>query len=388
MDTLLTCDEGGMYKLMFVPSKQNTVTDSSSSIVSLTNPMVLDMDRFLLDKEYVLCKHITKLSLESKNAKTNSILVSGRMLHHIAQRAMCNLKKALAILTTMAEVSAITPAGVEYMSGISETEVKLKLLQLMYVSLNGKEEDGDDDDMKVIDIAKNSKNNDGDGFASNFEGERPPGWFFTGWFAFCMFGPFVEESERIPILEPSGMVSDSRQENGRANLRKLAKEINDNERVNDNVNKRGVSIETKINIASLEMKSESINNQKKERMMMAVSGSLNAVQRDIERLEGRALRYCTEYNSNHQLWKDISVLEEKSKKLQDELTSMAYASPPKKRIKIIDASSPDQVEVVKVTDLNITNDERAAIPPVNIVSIDSTTTTGTSLSSDQISEAN
>ena len=131
--------------------------------------MVPDTNQFLLDKEYFVGKHITKLSLESKNAKTNSILVSGQMLHHIAQRAMYKLKKALAILTTMPKVSAITPAIVEYMSGISESKVKLKLLHLMYVSLNGKEEDGNDDDIKVFDFAKISKNN-GDGNESNSEG--------------------------------------------------------------------------------------------------------------------------------------------------------------------------------------------------------------------------
>ena len=52
--------------------------------------------------------------------------------------------------------------------------------------------------------------------------------------------------------------------------------------------------------------------------------------------------------------------------------------------KIMDTSPPDRIKVTKVTKINLINDKGAAIPPVNIISID--TTSGGSLSSDQISE--
>ena len=53
--------------------------------------------------------------------------------------------------------------------------------------------------------------------------------------------------------------------------------------------------------------------------------------------------------------------------------------------KIMDTSPPDRIEVIKVTKKNLLNDKGAAIPaPVNIISID--TTSGASISSDQISE--
>jgi hypothetical protein len=48
---------------------------------------------------------------------------------------------------------------------------------------------------------------------------RPTGWYFNGWFAFCMFGPFVVESERVTTIEPGGVVADSNVKNGRTEQR-------------------------------------------------------------------------------------------------------------------------------------------------------------------------
>ena len=61
MDCLLT-GEGGLYKSMLVASKQASSSSSTvvtDSIVSFsTTTMVLDMDRFMLEKEYNIGKHI------------------------------------------------------------------------------------------------------------------------------------------------------------------------------------------------------------------------------------------------------------------------------------------------------------------------------------------
>jgi hypothetical protein len=45
---------------------------------------------------------------------------------------------------------------------------------------------------------------------------RPYGWFFSGWFAFCLFGPFVEENQRLTIFAEGGNKQDSLKINGRA----------------------------------------------------------------------------------------------------------------------------------------------------------------------------
>jgi hypothetical protein len=163
--------------------------------------------------------------LESKTVKQSRGLVSGRNLHSVAMMAMANMKKALAILTLMPEVESLTPVGVAYKSGISEGEVKLKLLQLMFVELRGKEDIGDEDDAdvtaaEVVPVADVIT--------------RPSGWYFNGWFAFCMFGPFVVEASRVTIFEVGGTAADSNVTNGRAEQRKKNKQEGNEERQTSN----------------------------------------------------------------------------------------------------------------------------------------------------------
>jgi hypothetical protein len=44
---------------------------------------------------------------------------------------------------------------------------------------------------------------------------RPYGWFFSGWFAFCLFGPFVNEHQRLTIFEEGSNKQDNMRINGR-----------------------------------------------------------------------------------------------------------------------------------------------------------------------------
>ena len=137
--------------------------------------LCLSCDKFCLQKEYVVGLHILKNVLESKNAKISSGIVTGRMLHNIALRAMRNMKKALALLTHLDGVSALTPAGVEYCSGITESEIKLLLLQLMFDELRGKEHEDDEEEPKTVSVSTNTKDNN-----IPLVTKRPSAWFFYG----------------------------------------------------------------------------------------------------------------------------------------------------------------------------------------------------------------
>jgi hypothetical protein len=90
---------------------------------------------------------------------------------------MANMKEDMAFLMLMPEVDKITREGVVYKTGISEHEVKSKLLDQMFVELNGKvdvvnlDEENDDNPQETEDPnplvpVKN----------------RPPGWFFQDGF--------------------------------------------------------------------------------------------------------------------------------------------------------------------------------------------------------------
>ena len=234
-------------------------------------------------------------------------------------------------------VDCLTPVGVEYKSGISEAELKLKLLQLMYVELRGKEDVGDEDEVEVTpaeivpapDLLV-----------------CPNGWYFNGWFAFCMFGPFVVESDRVTIIEVGGTTADSNVSNGRAEVRKKKKKEEDEEFNKDCVNKRGMSMQMKLGIAKLEMKSEDLLAQKKERRMMAINCSIQVVQPNLDRAENRAHKLCPEYNEENVFWKKLKELENESNSLQRMLKEISIeSSPPSKRKRLLGSSPPVQVSL-------------------------------------------
>jgi hypothetical protein len=93
-----------------------------------------------LDKDYKIGRHLTKTALENKTLNISGGLVRGRTLLRIARRSMANMKKANAFLLQMPEVDEVTREGVVYKSGIGEAEVKIKLLALMFIELNGKQD--------------------------------------------------------------------------------------------------------------------------------------------------------------------------------------------------------------------------------------------------------
>ena len=134
----------GPYESMFEKRVDTACNSTTTSAVSL----VLNKQMFALESSnYIVGKHIIKKTLESTTFKLDSPLISGRTLHAMALKCLRNMKKALAVLQGMPEVTSLTPMGVELKSGLSEDEVKSKLLDLMYTELKGKVDLPDDEDL-------------------------------------------------------------------------------------------------------------------------------------------------------------------------------------------------------------------------------------------------
>jgi hypothetical protein len=243
-----------------------TVTDSDSD----TNPSTLALNRsqFLLDKDYVINRHFTRSFLANKNTSGLGGLVRGRALHAIGKKSIANMKKALAFLRMIPEVDELTKEGVVYKSGIGEEEVKSKLLDLMFIELNGKS-DGDKVEEITVDDEDDSNNiiispETEDVRLDSSTKSRPYGWFFSGWFAFCLFGPFVKENQRLTIFEEGANKQDNMKINGRAAKREVEKKESEIERNNDNKTDRGISMSMKIGFATLELKSKEIEMKSKQ----------------------------------------------------------------------------------------------------------------------------
>jgi hypothetical protein len=311
------------------------VTDSNSN----ANPSTLALNRskFLLDKDFVINRHFTKSFLANKATSGLGGLVRGRALHAIGKKSIANMKKALAFLRMIPEVDELTKEGVIYKSGIGEEEIKSKLLDLMFIELNGKS-DGDKADEITVD-------DDEDNVLISPETEdvrleptaksRPYGWFFSGWFAFCLFGPFVNENQRLTILEEGSNKQDNLKINGRASKREIEKKEVEIARNNDNQTDRGISMSMKIGYATLEikskeleMKSKQINQQEKEGKIIALNLAIQGLNQDIDRAEQRAHRFCPEYDDEHTMWVKVNILETKKAMLKQHLHDLVLTESP------------------------------------------------------------
>ena len=149
----------------------------------------------------------------------------------------------------------------------------------MYVELRGKagrDENDDEDDAPV-----KSTINDSDQVSDNIVCRN--GWYFTGLFAFCMFGPFVPKYDRVNLFETGGTSSDNIIENGQNHVR-LQKKM-DNEQMNDKINVCGESFDMKLGMAIIEVKQKNIHLQKKERKILGINSQIQLVQKKLEQME-------------------------------------------------------------------------------------------------------
>jgi hypothetical protein len=239
----------------------NANIDSSTNIKSL----VLRNDLSQSESVLIAGRDITQIVLE-RTSFTGPSLMKGRKLLNDANNAFRHIRKALAILHQMPEVSFVGNE-IQYNSGVSVEEVKEKLLDGMYDLLNNKpaepginnEVDGEgDDDTSVVISTRNPSPT------------RPKGWLFPGWMALIMFGPFAESRNRLDLIE----IADNGEENkaGNNSRKALRKERAEEKGLKreycvDKYNgdcKRGVSMAHQISMQALEIKNRELAIKERE----------------------------------------------------------------------------------------------------------------------------
>jgi hypothetical protein len=176
------------------------------------NPFILvdDETTFVLDRDYLNGRHLTKPFFENNTMNVSGGLERGRTLQRIAKRSMAKIKKAFAILILMREVDDVPREDVTLKSGICEIEVKFNLLDLMFFEVNGKDDVVNLEEDEIPD--DNALENDDTGANHKNTSTR---LVFTGRFPFCLYGPFVNENLRNTISEKGGNIQDSSKVNGR-----------------------------------------------------------------------------------------------------------------------------------------------------------------------------
>ena len=152
-------------------------------------------------------------------------------------------------------------------------------------------------------------------------------------------------------------------QNGRKSCRENLKKEKNVQNMNDDTNNRGMSWSTKIGIASLEMKSKDLNQQKKELKMLTYNCSINALQQNLVRAELRANQHCPVYDSKNELWMNVMELENRLKHLEEKLVMCGETSP-----ESIKSSSGNSSKRLMISSLLIFNDENDTPAKKNVVS--------------------
>jgi hypothetical protein len=166
--------------------------DANTNAVSL----VLKPDLCQSESMYIAGRDITRTVLE-KTTFTNESLMRGRKLFNDGNGALKNIRKALALLKEIPEIT-FDDDEIVYRSGVTADEVKQKLLDKMHNHLKGKTS------VEESELAANQKSTEDmtadDAVEETVEEIRPPGWMFQGWMAFVLFGPFADKKDRLDLL--------------------------------------------------------------------------------------------------------------------------------------------------------------------------------------------
>ena len=169
-------------------------------------------------------------------------------------------------------------------------------------------------------------------------------WIFKGFFAYLLWGPFVESEHRLEFfgeteLEDSDKVKDKTRSNKRKN--KLDDKLNDH--TSDNSNKRGLTNDQLINLSHLQLQKETLLHKMNERNMIAIKIEFDSLTKEIESAERRAKRRCSEYDECNQYWKIVDGLIEERQSLRQRMKNTDS-------VKITEITTPcDEIMLESVT---------------------------------------
>lgn len=296
------------------------------------SPLVLKRELSRCSFDLIVGRDITYGILERTHFKLDSKLITGRTLHSLAGNCLRNIRKATAILMLLDCVTKVNDEGVQVTSGTSIDEVKNRVLDAMYVELKGKtsfedplDDGGDDQDQcdsgNLVEICTSTDD----------DKMRPDDWFFDGWMAFILFGPFVNVVHRLPIM----MIGDDRcNTTGRKASRENQKK--ENERIKETASGKTdvstsstIDLRDRIGLANIILKQNEMKRNWKECKIIGRNLHLTAKQNEIDRAQKLALALCPEYDPNNQFWKELVKLQSQLVDIENTL-AVALDSPENK----------------------------------------------------------
>jgi hypothetical protein len=324
----LLCNGGYPYNEFYESSskvatkKSSTANDTSSLVLKQS----LSLDRF---RTYYAGIDIKHKDLEKKHM-TGLMLMSGRSLLALAKKGYKMFKKANSFAEQKWDIKKCQPKE----SGLTIEDIVDFVRTEMFKSLNSsmtefekaKELDNEleeeyckvADENESIELENKKDNEDEDKRDDdNDDIILPEGYMFPGFMAFMVWGPFANESNRLPIFN----VGDACKSTviPRAEKRKSDALLKSKERSNDSGHNRGYTIDQRISYESLMLQKKSQDQVSNEAALVALIAHESAFSKSIENAERRAAMRCKEYDSDNIHWKKVDNMIEEHDRILDDL---------------------------------------------------------------------
>ena len=331
----MLCKGHGSYRALYNLS-QVTVTSKNGSTESVNRLFLKPSLHLDLNFNYRADIELVTEDLERKTVN-NPLLVTGRCLHVLAKKGVSFYRKALSFASKKWDVKKNEPIE----SGCNVDDVIDYVRREMYnemYDIQREDSDIDDDynELDEVDDATSNRDEDkekNDGEEINNETEdtcaepnpKPPSpkdsqkaptnkrihdddipnnWFFPGFFAFVIFGPFADPNDRLACFE----IEDLQKAASRAAKRRAELIEKEKDRANDDHNKRGFTADQKINMEALTLQRIAHEQTTKESNLVALIAHESAIGRQIKASERRAFVRCKEYDASNMFWKQCDDL--------------------------------------------------------------------------------
>ena len=154
----------------------------------------------------------------------------------------------------------------------------------------------------------------------------PKDCFFPSWFSFLTYGPFVDKSKRLPLLEISD--ASSKTVKSRAQKRKADLLVKNTQREHDSTSSRGFSTDQNIQLQMVSLQRVQVSNQNRETILIGLCMEESTICKQLERAEKLALRLAPDNidDPTNYYWKKVEILSKKQEAITTRMSELNNAA--------------------------------------------------------------
>ena len=378
----LLCNAAYVYKDLYDVFDESTVVTSTT--MENVDSIIANSQKYVLksslsrdgSRNYFAGIDIVATDLEKKS-RNSAILSSGRTLLDLGKKGIANYRKALSFASKKFDLDSMTvkESGSSVDDVIEFVRVKMYQEATKETSKNTIILDDDDiedakdleeeylDDLKektkkiddsiqrnneklppssfepndsastairkaTSDVSPKNINEESATNSKNKETNRipPKDWFFPSWFSFLTYGPFVDKSKRLPLLEISD--ASSKTVKSRAQKRKADLLVKNTQREHDSTSSRGFSTDQNIQLQMVSLQRVQVSNQNRETILIGLCMEESTICKQLERAEKLALRLAPDNidDPTNYYWKKVEILSKKQEAITTRMSELNNAA--------------------------------------------------------------